>query len=119
MAKVPGIVRCCCGTTCAICWVGMGIWAFFFLGILALLFNKGKQGNIGHFTKGAKENAKNIFITWIIYVVVTVLCGINFFYRSRHPFPPEEDDDETNKKQQFSAIGTPSKPMEDNLIDDN
>lgn len=119
MAKVPGVVRCCCGTACAICWVAIGIWAFFFLGVLALLFKNGKQGNIGHFSKSAKDNAKNIFITWIIYVVLTILCGINFFYRSKHPFPVEENEDETNKKQHFSAIGTSSmQHIENNLIDE-
>ena len=100
---VPGIVRCCCGVGCAACWFVIGIWAFFFLGVLGLLFWKGRQGNIGHFDKTKNlDYAKTIAITWGIYVALTILCGINLFYRLKHPFPSEED---PNKKDQFSAIG--------------
>ena len=101
--RVPGIVRCCCGVGCAACWFVIGIWAFFFLGTLALLFWKGRQGNVGHFDDSKHlEYAKTLAITWGIYVFITIACGINLFYRLKHPFPPEED---PNKKDQFSAIG--------------
>ena len=99
-----GFVRCFCGKGCAICWIAIGIWAFFLLGILAILFKLEKQGNIGHYTKGPQENAKVMFITWCIYVVLTILCGINLYYRTKHPFPPKENEDE-DKKPKFSAIG--------------
>ena len=103
---VPGIVRCYCGVGCAGCWLVISIWAFFFLGILALLFNSGHPGNIGHFSHDYtdKDRAKLLMITWIIYVVLGVFCGVNLFYRLKHPFPPAEDD-EASKNQQFSAIG--------------
>ena len=103
---VNGCVRCFCGTTCAICWIAIGIWAFFFLGILSLLFYTGKQGNIGHFSRSNMENARNIFYAWLVYVILTILCGFNLWYRSRHPFPPKEDEDANKKKSQFSAIGS-------------
>lgn len=104
---VPKVVRCCCGVGCSVCWVVIGVWAFFFLGILALLFHKGKQGNVGHFEPGTEGDiTKTLFITWIIYVVFTIGCGINLFYRIKHPFPPAEDPDA--QKDQFSVIGQKS-----------
>ncbi|KAK8866550.1 hypothetical protein M9Y10_009514 [Tritrichomonas musculus] len=101
--KVPGIVRCCCGVGCAGCWLVISIWGFFFLGILALLFELDKEGNIGHFKKNNKQNAQILFITWIIYIVIGVLCGVNLFYRIKHPFPPQED---PNKKDDQMATLT-------------
>jgi hypothetical protein len=101
---VNSCVRCCCGTGCAICWIVIGIWGFFFLGIIALLFKLGKTGNIGHYTKDKYgEYATTLLITWIIYIVLTIACGINLGYRLRHPFPEEEED--TGKKDQFSGMG--------------
>ncbi|KAH0793116.1 hypothetical protein GPJ56_003011 [Histomonas meleagridis] len=103
---VNSLVRCLCGPGCAVCWIFIGIWAFFFLGIIALLFYLDKPGNIGHFSRSNIENARNIFYAWIIYVVIVILCGINFWYRRKHPFPPKEDDEAVKKKIQFSAIGS-------------
>jgi len=102
--------RCCCGVACAGCWIAIGIWAFFFLGILGLLFSIGKQGNVGHFkAEDAHKHGTNLLITWAIYVVVTVLCGFNLYYRIGHPFP--EITDATEGKEEFSAIG-PMGPTE-------
>jgi H+/Cl- antiporter ClcA len=83
------LVRCCCGVGCAACWIFIGIWAFFFLGILALLFHLGKQGNIGHFSHPAQENATVLLITWCIYVVILIGCSVNLYYRLHHPWGEE------------------------------
>ncbi|OHT03528.1 hypothetical protein TRFO_29082 [Tritrichomonas foetus] len=101
---VPGIVRCYCGVGCAGCWLVISIWGFFFLGILALLFHLGKQGNIGHFSKehSDADRAKLLMITWIIYIVLGILCGINLVYRLKHPFPEAEDPD-AQKQDQFAT----------------
>ena len=112
-----GFVRCLCGTTCAICWIAIGIWAFFFLGILALLFKLGKQGNIGHFSLSDAENARNIFWAWFIYVFLTIFCAFNFWYRSKYPFPPKEDEEAIKKKNQFSAIGATTMNTNMSLIE--
>ena len=101
---VNSFTRCFCGKVCAICWIAIGVWAFFFLGILAILFKFEKQGNIGHFKKGPQENALVMFVTWCIYLALTIFCAINLYYRSKHPFPPNENEEEENKKK-FSAIG--------------
>jgi hypothetical protein len=86
----------------------IGIWGFFFLGIIALLFKLGKTGNIGHYSKDKYgEYATTLFITCInilIYVMLTIGCGVNLGYRLRYPFPEEEDEDAA-KKDQFSGMG--------------
>lgn len=105
--KVPGIVRCCCGVGCAGCWFVISIWGFFFLGILALLFELDKEGNIGHFKNSNKSNAKVLFITWIIYIVIGILCGFNLFYRIKHPFPKEED---PKKGDQMATLTRKAEP---------
>lgn len=102
---VPGIVRCYCGVGCAAIWVVISIWGFFFLGILALLFHLHKQGNIGHFKNSDETNAKVLMITWIIYIAIGILCGINLFYRIKHPFPPQED--ESKKEDQMTNLTAP------------
>ena len=108
------IVRCCCGVACAACWFVIGIWAFFFLGILALLFYMNKQGNIGDYDPDDhKKYGKTLLITWIIYIVVTILCGINLFYRLKHPWPAEGQEDD-RKKNEF----TPAESLEQNLTDE-
>jgi hypothetical protein len=87
-----GRLDCCCrcwsGVDCAAYWIFVGVWPFFFLGILTILFQTGKQGRIGHI--------KNE------HVALTIFCSWNPWYRLRHPFPPE--DDAIAPKDQFSAI---------------
>jgi hypothetical protein len=106
---VSSVVRCCCGVGCAVCWIVIGVWAFFFLGVLALLFMTGKQGNIGHFKnpRDHKTKALTLFGTWLIYLVLTILYSLNLAHRLKYPFPPEEDDRAPNQK--FSAIGPTTK----------
>jgi hypothetical protein len=108
MGALEGCFRCWCGVGCAACWIFIGVWAFFFLGVLALLFQTGHPGNIGHFhdeydEKANKTRAKNLLITWAIYVALTLFCSWNLWYRLHHPFPAEED--QNAPKDQFSAIG--------------
>jgi hypothetical protein len=88
---------------CAACWIFIGVWAFFFLGILALLFKLNKAGNIGHFKYDDSENATVLLITWIIYVVLTVFCAFNLHYRLKHPWP--EEGEPAQNADGFTAIG--------------
>jgi hypothetical protein len=112
VAMVSTVVRCCCGVGCAVCWIVIGVWAFFFLGLLALLFMMGKQGNIGHFKnpEGHKTKSLTLFGTWLIYLVLTIACALNLAHRLKYPFPPEQNVDAP--KEQFSPIGPTMRPVQ-------
>jgi hypothetical protein len=87
----------------------IGVWAFFFLGILAILFGLGKQGNIGHFdSKDNKKHATTLWITWGIYVALVILCSINLWYRSNHPWP--KDAPEENEHKGDSLVHAANQP---------
>jgi hypothetical protein len=88
---VNACLKCCCGVGCAACWIFIGVWAFFFLGILALLFKLHKSGNIGHFKFEDSENATVLLVTWIIYLALTVFCAFNLKYRLANPWPEETE----------------------------
>lgn len=106
MSCLTGCFRCCCGVGCAICWIFIGIWAFFFLGVLGILFLTGHKGNVGHFNpEDDKKNGTTIMITWAIYTALTIFCSGNLWYRLKHPFPVA---DPNEGKEQFSAIGPAS-----------
>ena len=106
-----GCFRCCCGVGCAACWIFIGIWAIIMLGILAILFSKHKQGNIGDFKRSDSENATTLLITVIIYFVLTIFCSWNLRYRLKNPFPPKDGETKEDPTQvaQIGSIQPDSK----------
>lgn len=98
-----GCIRCFCGPTCAICWIVIGVWAFFFCGILAILFATGKQGNIGHYKQDdPMENAKTLGWVVLIYVILTAFCSWNLWYRSKHPSNPASQETPAQQYEQIN-----------------
>jgi hypothetical protein len=80
------------------------------LGILALLCKIGKKGNIGHFDKDLTDSdlASTLFYTWLIYVILTILCSVNLWYRLKHPWPTADEEAEEERR---TTIGTSKDPQ--------